>query len=296
MLIDIVGRLVAIVAGGLVVWGCSALIIRSLGPAHRRQEGQKWAWRHQAFVAPRWVPAVDAQLRANKRTDLAGVFLFTVVLIQMPTSLKAYAACLVTLPVVLASVRGLTATRRTQLPAGARVARLRELTLSDYVPRSSRILMWAGAVAGSAATLYLGIARSQPLTFASTLLLLLAPLSVEVAGNRLARQPEPAEDSAHLYWQDAFRSDLLRSASAMTAASGCLLCLIEPGLLASTIPSWGATFWWALGAAILALMLLDSRGLRDRPAAYMRSRLWPMLTPDQVMRSGDPVPSSGATP
>lgn len=293
MTTDIVGRLVGIAVGGLTMWGVYALATRGREPDHHRRMAEKGARSHQAHVDPRWIPAVDAQLRSNRRMDMVCAGVLCVVMVQLPTSLKAYAACLVTLPALLAGLKGLTASRLSDPPPGARVARLRELTLSDYLPLRNRVLMWASAVAGWAATLYLGIVRSQPLTFVSTVLLLLAPLLVELAGNRLARQPEPAEDSAHLYWQDAFRSDLLRSASAMTAASGCLLCLIEPGLLGNDVPGWGAGFWWAVGGAILILMLVDSRGLAARPSAYMRSRLWPTLAPGQLLDPGEPVPSGG---
>jgi hypothetical protein len=108
--------------------------------------------------------------------------------------------------------------------------------------------MWVAALIGAAATVAVARQHHQPWVMLSAAMLILGPAAVEVAGSRLARQPEPQN-----------------------------------------------VVWWGLGIGIGLLTVKDSAEGRTRPAAYMRSRLWPTLGADQVLRSGDPLPTRGAS-
>jgi hypothetical protein len=293
MISDAVAHLVAILASGLVLAGLYYLHLGRRSPEKVREEGNKWAWERQAYVDGKWTEQLTKQLRAQRRNDLLGMFVLCSVVIQMPVTMRAYAACLALVPALLATLRGLTLLRRVTLPPGTRVARLRELSLADYLPSRLRLAMWLAAAIGAAATARVAVQHDQPWAIGSAAVLFLAPVAVEVAGARLARQPEPAVDAAHLYWQDALRSDLIRSTAGMATSAGLLLCLLTPTIVGFYDVA-DAVVWYGLGAVLLLFLLLDEGRDQGRPAAYMRSRLWPTLGPDQVLRPGDPLPEQRA--
>jgi len=293
MISDVVGRLVGMLAGGLVLALFYYLQFDRRPPEKVREAGSKWAWKRQAYVDGRWTEQLSKQLRAQRRVDLLGMILLCVVMFQVPVTMRAYAACLGLVPALLATLRGFSLLRGVPLPSGTRVARLRELSLSDYLPPRLRLGMWVAAVVGAAATVRVALQHEQPWAIASAALLLMGPAAVEVAGARLARQPEPAIDAAHLYWQDALRSDLVRSTSGMATTAGMILCLLTPTIVGFDHMG-DFVVWYGLGLAIGLITLKDNVESHERPAAYMRSRLWPTLGPDQVLRSGDPLPEQRA--
>jgi hypothetical protein len=216
-----------------------------------------------------------------------------VVAVQVPVSMRGFVACLALVPALLSTLRGASLIRDVSVPTGTRVARLRELCLSDYLPSRLRWAMWTSAAFGAAAVIRVALAHQQPWAIASAGLLVLGPAAVEVAGNRLARQPEPAVDAAHLYWQDALRSDLVRSTAAMATSAGFLLCILTP-TIAGLYDEADMVAWYGLGAILVAFLIFDEERSQRSPASYMRSRLWPMLGPDQVLRPGDPLPTQRA--
>ncbi|MGA8247287.1 MAG: hypothetical protein WB797_10310 [Nocardioides sp.] len=288
---DVVGRLVGLLASGLVLALLYYLQFGRRAPDKVREAGNKWAWKRQAYVDGRWTEQLNKQLRAQRLADLLGMFALCIVVVQVPVTMRAYAACLALVPALLATLRGLSLLRGVTLPPGTRVARLRELSLSDYLPSRLRLAMWGAAAIGAAATVRLAVQQGQPWAIASAALLLMGPAAVEVSGARLARQPEPAVDAAHLYWQDALRSDLLRSTAEMATAAGVFLSLLTPAIigfehLADTV------VWYALALGLGLFILIGDQESHERPANYMRSRLWPTLGPDHVLRSGDPLPDA----
>jgi hypothetical protein len=289
MISHLVGRLVVMLAGGLVLALLYYLQFGRQSPEKARKAGNRWAWKRQAYVDGRWTEQLNRQLRAQRLVDMLGMFALCVVLVQVPVTVRAYAACLALMPALLATMRGFTLLRGVTLPPGTRVARVRELSLADYLPGRLRLAMWVAAAIGAAATIRVAVRHDQPWAIASAALLLLGPVAVEVAGARLARHPEPAVDAAHLYWQDALRSDLVRSTAGMATAAGMFLCLLTPTILGFEHVA-DAVVWYGLALGLGLLTLMDDLRSHDRPAAYMRSRLWPTLAPHQVLRSGDPLP------
>ncbi len=257
-------------------------------PASRREAAWRWARRHQATVDPRWSPEVEAQLRAHTAISVAGLYVVSVVLVNAPRSLAAVAASLTAFPILLGIAQGF-AFARTPLAPGPRIARLREPTLVDYIPWRTRVLMWASAIIGCVATLVAEASRSEAFLLPVSLLLPAAALAVEVVGARMARQPEPAEDPSHLYWQDAFRADLIREAALRTTYAAAFLCFLTPQI-AGLDSDLATVVWWTIGAVILGLVLVEALPDRNHPARYMRTRLWPTLAVDQVLQPGEPVP------
>jgi hypothetical protein len=105
--------------------------------------------------------------------------------------------------------------------------------------------------------------------------------------------PEPADSAAYLYLQDAFRSDLVRSAAFRSTLGGVFVCT-----LVSWAMIWQNVAWCVpllLGVLMMIWLFLETPDFRNDPAGYMRSRLWPTLTPGQVLRSGDPLPTRAAS-
>src|SRR3954453_2702232 len=86
-------------------------------PERRRDDAWKWSLRHLAAYDERWRGLLELQLRSRVRADFAWVFVFSFLLLSAPTSAKAFAACLVAAPGVLASLKGL-AFSRVPLPPG----------------------------------------------------------------------------------------------------------------------------------------------------------------------------------
>jgi hypothetical protein len=263
--------------------------VRPYPEAKRRQEGERWARRHQAFVDARWVSEVDECLQRDRRVRAAtGGILMAGVWLLVPT-VSAVLVCLVSLPALLALVRGYYVTRADLVPPGARVARLRELSIEDYVPPAVRGLMWAAVGLGAASAMVAAVLTTWWVAVAAGLLLLGAS-AVELTGARLARMPEPAGDPSHLYWQDALRVDALLSAIGSTEAAAWMTCLTV-SKLADLDLVWRLDF-------VLFLLFLPTLvvGLQvhDRPVARMRSRLWPTLEPGRVLMPGEPVPAQGA--
>jgi hypothetical protein len=281
---DLAGYLVTLLVSAIiyVVWQ------RRRTPESRREAAWRWARRHQATVDPRWSPEVQEQLRAHTAIGVAGIYVGSVVLVNAPRSLSAVAASLAALPILLGIAQGFAFARQPLAP-GPRIARLREPTLVDYIPWWTRALMWGSALAGCVATLVAAASRSEPFRLPVSLLLPAAALAVEIVGARMARQPEPAEDPSHLYWQDAFRADLIRGAAWYTTYAAGFLCLLTPQI-AGLDSDLATVAWWTIGAMMVGLVLVDALTNRDHPARYMRTRLWPTLAVDQVLEPGDPVP------
>lgn len=170
--------------------------------------------------------------------------------------------------------------------AGA-VARPRAVVLPDYVPaglrRTARALEGAAAVVLVVAVgalvgaLVTGRERLLVVFVAVTAAVVLVQgVIMEVSARRLIAAPEPAADEAHLFVQDALRSDELGQAFQSVVGTGLLAATLwvlwaalllgqEAGLpqflLASAVPA--ALFWWV-----------------TRPEPPYLARLWDGQVPD----------------
>ncbi len=263
---------------------------RACPAAKRRDEGERWARRHQAYVDARWVGELDRCLQRDRRIRTAAMTILLVGLWVLLPAASAVLICLTSLPVLLALVRGYQVTRPELVPPGPRVARLRELSIEDYVPTALRAVMWVVVVLGAASVIVAAALTTWWVAPAAGLLLLGAS-AVEVTGRRLARMPEPAGDPSHLYWQDALRVDALLSAINSTNLAAGMTCLAIVRLADSDL-AWKLDF--ALLAALLPALVIELQVV-ERPVARMRARLWPGLAPGQVLLPGDAVPTEGAT-
>ena len=268
-----------------------AITMKRWTPERGRATALKWADRRRVSCDEQWLDPVQRQLRTNLQADLLGMFFLFGVLVQVPASAKPYAACLVGLPAVVVIARGLTFSRMI-LPPGTRVARARELVVSDYLPTRTRLLVWLAAASALAACVVVTVVREQWMVAVSGLLVLAPPLAIEGAGARLVRMPEPADAAAHLYLQDAFRSDLLRVAAMRSAlAAGALVGYLGLFLL-DAAEGAGATLI-VLGVGLFAGLMVDGLDYRGDPAGYVRVRLWRALPNERVLRPQDPFPTHG---
>lgn len=277
---------------GLVWVVLFAYTMKRWTPERGRAAALEWADKRRVSCDEQWLDPVQRQLRTNVQADFVAMYFLFGVLVQVPASVKPYAACLVGLPAVVVIARGLTFSRMI-LPPGTRVARARELVLADYLPTRTRLLVWLAAACGLAACLSVAVVRDQWIVAVSGLLLLAPPIAIERAGARLVRMPEPADSAAHLYLQDAFRSDLLRfaamrsplAASALVGYLGIFLLDGNEGVAAILI---------VLGVCLFAVLMIDALDFRDDPAGHMRVRLWRALPHERVLGPQDPIPTRGA--
>lgn len=263
--------------------------------AGKSRAAERWAKRHLAHVAPRWMSQVARQVEKMRRFHLASLLLFVWAATEVPRSGSVWALCVASVPALLALAQGVRVARES-LPPGPRVARAREVSLADYVPDRTRWVMWIAAGLSCAVTITAAVYGSIPaLVLPAVVLLLLAGL-VETIGARLARAPEPAVDASHLYWQDCFRVDAVRAAASVTVLTLFYLFWVIPGLVDVQIAGVDDTDLGLGVGVVLVVVLLLVGGVGDnqRPVGHMRSRLWPELAPGEVVVPGSAVPTRGA--
>jgi hypothetical protein len=260
--------------------------------SRRWRAGDKWARRHQAYIAPEWVAEVDRQLETNRRLDLGAWLVLFVTVSIVPRTDVAWGACLATLPALVMLTRGVLLGR--DLPRGPRVARLREVSLSDYVSSSTRWVMWGAAIVSCGLTVAAAVRRTSPVLLVPGAVLLLGAAVVEVSGKRLARRPEPAIDASHLYWQDCLRVDAVRTAAGMSVLATWILLQELPFL---DVPPADFDYVWSLVYAVglsgLFVAAIGAVRAQDHPVDHMRSRLWPTLRSGQVLMPGEALPIAG---
>jgi hypothetical protein len=256
--------------------------------------GERWAWRNQAYVAPEWVPDVDRRVAANRWVSRAIFLALALAVVVLPRDDAAWAAVIATAPGLLLILWAARLAR--EIAPGPRVARLRELSMSDCVPNSMRGAMWGAAALACAITLAGAWRQRTPFLIVPGVVLLAGAATVEVVGRRLARLPEPAVDASHLYLQDCFRVDTLRMAGGLSVIGAYGLLLELPAFDVSPANLSG---WWSVidytAVALLFVVVGQAVRSRNRPAAHMRARLWPTLAPEQTLAPGEAVPTRAAS-
>lgn len=115
------------------------------------------------------------------------------------------------------------------------------------------------------------VARAAPLAG-------LAPLYLR----RVCERPESAVDQAHLYFQDAWRAQLMRGVVQGVLIGTLLLVAIAA---IEVLPEFTFGLLYPGGVVVLAVGLM----LRERSRLWFRKRLWPGLAPGQVIRPGEEV-------
>lgn len=257
-------------------------------PSRRRARVRKWAERRLVGYEDQWLRPVEEQGVVMRRFGAIGLFFTIVLLAEIRHGWQPYAAWLLSVPALFAILCGIWGARPL-LPPGTRVARLRELELVDYLPERTRQIMWLVSVCGFLACLLTSVALEKWIVGVAGLLMLAAPASVELAGRRLARMPEPAESAAHLYLQDALRADSIRFAAFASTQSGAMACIYLS--MVPEAPDWLTWTLLALSPVLLWGLFIVAMDGREAPADYMRGRLWPGLKVGQVLKPGDALPT-----
>lgn len=271
---------VPLAVGGVASVALYVWDVRWNTASRRCAKARRWAERHVSSYDDAWLAPFEARIVISRFVACFVMFFSVAFLVAIPWGGQPYAALLLSVPALYSVLCGLFFDR-VPLPRGTRVARLRELELCDYVPEVARGFMWVAAVVSFSACVLAARVEHAWFLGASAVLMLVAPMCVELGGRRLARQPEPAQSPAHLYLQDVIRADHLRGAALGSVLSSAFLC----NWLSAALPSSG----W-LGLTLLAANIGLLAGLcvvcvkfgRD-PAAYMRTRLWPWLGPAELL-------------
>lgn len=257
-------------------------------------KGSSFATRNKCIVEQRYVPVLDQRFREQEQAAALGVGVGAI--LYLPLALVDDGrSLLVSFPLIMATtslVRSLHICWQSTRSAVAqielsRVARLRSVGAEDLVSPWLRVAAWltvlsaVGAVAVAAS-----IGAPQRWVWGLSIagvLLVTCQLIVDGTARWVAAQPERAEDSAHLYWQDAFRAEALSEAYVASAmASGLVMVVLWP--LTFDWPPWVG--FPLLGMA-LALVLPASRNGRLR----FRRRLWGWLGPGEVIPPGSSLVS-----
>jgi len=283
VIVGVAGLVTLIVYGAEAWWS---------GPRRREARLRKWAQRQVSTYQDAWLAPLRRQAVVNRRVGAVGGFFSLVFLLEIPIGGQPYAAWLLAAPAVFSILWVLTS-KGLALAPGTRVARLRELEITDFLPERTRVLMWIAGIVGFAACLLVGISEdARPLCLAGSLLLV-APTSVELAARRLAKMPEPAESAAHLYLQDVVRADQIKWAAFSATQASSFACtwlsmaVEEPGWLELTLT--------AMSLGLLVVLFPVMLNPDVKAAIYMRSRLWPQLGPGQLVADGEPMAAMGAT-
>jgi hypothetical protein len=270
-------------AGLLYLWPHSA--------TGRDRRVQRWAAENLVALTPETAAAADTALTFRNRlvgaailltAALAGPSLFFPTTGEGPSFAPWSVAIAVGILITVAQSVQLT---RPWFAAGAtRAARLRPVTLEDYVARPLRWSAWlSGAVC--LFTVVIGsVSAESPIEAAIRSLPslgVLAALAVaEWTGRRAAERPQPARDAAELYAQDAWRTG-----SARYGFQGIALW----GGIATTFQTWN----YALMPVAESLLRLFGYGLivlsavavllPYPPITWTRRRLWPGLAAGEAV-------------
>lgn len=280
----------------------------TLGPGRRvveaprwsRSQGERFARTHLAYVDREFVAAFD---RESVRRTRVGVL---VVLPAVASYVLSYDettfAALLTPGVLALAALGESTWRIVRAgrefavgPGRPGFARARQPRVLDYVgPLTLTIVclqVLAGLVlAGAALTVVVRDGWSAPLAGAAVGGIVLAVLSAAapLAWRVVVRRPQRAVDPAHLYLQDAWRAEALRTTG--------ILPVIAPVALLRTSASDvmpGAAF--PLVAVLTIGITIVALGDHPSPNRF-RARLWPTLAPGQVLMPGDAVPEAPVSP
>lgn len=270
--------LAMLVGGGLLyLWPRSAVV--------RDRRVQRWATENLVPLTPEIAAAADAALTFRNRlvgaailltAALTGPSLFVPDAGTGPAIAPWFVAIAMGTLITLAQSVQLA---RPWFAAGTtRAARLRPVTLEDYVPRPLRWSAWLSGLV-CLTTVVLGSVTAASLTEAAlrsapSCGVLVALAVAEWTGRRAAARPQPARDAAELYAQDAWRTGAARY-----GFQGIALW----GGIATTFQTWNYDLMpvaetvlrlFGYGLIILSVIVLV---LPYPPMNWTRQRLWPGL-------------------
>jgi hypothetical protein len=256
----------------------------------RRQRVEKWATTKLVPLTPEVATALQKALAGRDRFGAATLTLLAAgsipVMLGHPDRSTSISAVW-TLATTCAVVSMLTTAWRLARPWFAvdavRSARVRSVSLHDYVFPPVRWLAWCAALVCLAASVL--VLLPAPSLAAATVRA--APLigvvvttaAAEWVGRRTVQLPQPAQDAAELYALDAWRCELASD------SFQALPLLAVPALVVSGL-SWPAddgtmVAFQLMGWALLGLVLLFQR-FPEYSMTWTRHRLWPEL-PDETI-------------
>jgi hypothetical protein len=293
--VAIVLGMTLVTAGGLLLW------VR-VGPASWMA---RW-WASQNLVHLDAGLAASTVLVLRLRMKVAGCSLLGVAVVVGVTAavdralvmmvFLASSGLALVAEAVISTVLTARATRSTRT---RHVARVRAVAVSDYVSPGVRYSCWfsgAAAVAG-AVVVASGVAdeRSGGAARVAVVALIVQAAVVvltEWAARKVVAEPVTAQDAAHLYWQDALRSDTVLDGFLRAPLSVSLMMMsvpdmvLTPGVSTDLAPAFLAT------AAVLILVSLGLSTARLAATPRFRTGLWPMLGAYEVLHPGLPVGSA----
>jgi hypothetical protein len=252
---------------------------------------QRWASENLVPVTPEIASALETAITRRNRfvggaiiiaTITAAPFLFVAGAGERPEIGPWLMAISLGIWVTLALGAQL---RWAWFPVGStRAARLRAVTLADFVPRPLRWSAWlSGAICLLTVVLVALTAHSiaqAAARAAAAIGVLVALVVAEWNGRRAAARPQPARDATELYAQDAWRT---------SAARYGFIGVTQWGGIATTFQAWnydampvaeGLLRLAGWGLIVLSVVVLL---FPQRPMDWTRQRLWPTLRPGEYV-------------
>lgn len=294
----------SLAALGLFLLGLGLNDLRAMAPSKLSEQGNTWAASQLAYIDGPFTPTLDQHFRFERRQRASiSLGLGAVLVVLAITQFTQQSGLLLILWSLIiffgtASTTGSvvsTARIAADLPVGS-AAHSRAVCVGDYAPllmRASSVI--AGAGSAVTAVWLLSVMIWTGWTWSLVVIILLAVLVAaaaviaEWAARTIAETPQRAKDAAHLYWQDALRSNMIKQAYVgVPLWAGQVL--IQGGI---AIYAESPPFMVPLGFALVvvsAVSALSATSLR------FRARLWPTLAPGQVLMPGDlPPPKSSVS-
>jgi hypothetical protein len=245
-----------------------------------------------------FLPAVRSRLALQQRgapiVGLIGLFIATLFLVNDAQLTDSTTGSLTFAGIVIASMSvgsALTAVRSHSHrdPDQPRLARASVITMADYVAPLERKGAFI-AVAFSVATMFIfvvgsGVIHTSPLPWISgpSILAVLSVASLvlfEVVGRRILRSGQPAGSPTELAWDDALRSQRLRSllaAPLVLSAYGAFSSLTELSTAFSAAGNPALALVFSITSVVLgcAVFVMALIALITRPQRFFLRRLWP---------------------
>ncbi|WP_408895448.1 hypothetical protein ACJ5H2_11125 [Nocardioides sp. R1-1] len=290
-------RIEAMGAGGLV---CLVGVAWLLAPRWTRSAGRDFARQYGVQISPEFLGEFEReQVRRARLTmiiSLPGLLLFLVTMGEH-SFLAMAAPGLLALPVLAEMIRRVAraGSEFTAAPGRPGLARTRTPGVLDYLDR--RVVVAHAAQAGIGLTAIgsalvtasrTGWAPDAAGAAVTGLLIAVVAVVGPVVWHLEVGRPQRATDAAHLYLQDAWRADAMRSAS-LLAGPGTLTALrLQDPSSSSSLAL--AAVQLVLLAASATCLLIDL----DPETPRFRKRLWPTLAPGEVLVPGQSIAGRGA--
>lgn len=265
--------------------GAALLYLRPQSAASRDRRVQRWATENLVSLTPDIAEAADAAMTHRNRlvgfaillaAGLTGPLLFLPDAGDGPSIAPWVVAIVMGTLITLA--QSVQLTRPWFVSGATRAARLRPVTLEDYVPRPMRWSAWLSGAVCLFTVVVGSVTAASPveavLRVAPSVGVLVALAVAEWAGRRAAARPQPARDAAELYAQDAWRTGAARYGFQGVALWGGITTTFQTWNYDLLPMAETALRLLGYGLVILSIVILL---LPHPPVKWTRRRLWPGL-------------------